>query len=102
MGPRLVSLRFFSLHQRVCQHLQIVVCKRVMAPGIPDIEGSTHGHDVIPVKAALAYFKLRGYPADKYAALENILLNIKPASVPYLYLDSTRDNKVDGLVMSGA
>ncbi|KAI9454750.1 thiamine diphosphate-binding protein [Lactarius psammicola] len=61
-----------------------IVAKRVMAPGVPDIEGSNHGHDVIPVKSALAYFKRRGYPNDKYNEIENILLNIKPSAVPYL------------------
>ncbi|RDB26001.1 Transketolase [Hypsizygus marmoreus] len=32
-----------------------LVLKRIMAPGIPDIEGSTHAHDVIPVASALKY-----------------------------------------------
>lgn len=82
--------------------MQLVVCKRVMAPGIPDIEGSTHGHDVIPVKSALAYFKLRGYSADKYAACENILVNIKPSSVPYLYLGSTRELNANRVVFGEA
>ena len=59
-----------------------------MAPGIADIEGTSHGHDVIPVKAALKYFEARGYPADMAG---NILNNIKPSSVPYLYIGSTKE-----------
>lgn len=37
-----------------------VISKRKMAPGIADIEGSTHGHDVIPVKSAIKYLEDRG------------------------------------------
>jgi len=65
-----------------------VVVKRKMAPGIKSIEGSTHGHDVIPVKAAIAYLEGRGYGS----AITDILLNIKPTSVPLIYLGSTREN----------
>jgi Transketolase, thiamine diphosphate binding domain len=82
--------------------LQIVISKRVMAPGVPDIQGSPHGHDVIPVKSALAYFKQRGYPTERYNAIENILLNIKPTSVPYLYIGSTRDNNANRVVFGEA
>jgi hypothetical protein len=73
-----------------------------MAPGIPDIEGSPHGHDVIPVKSALAYFKRRGYSPDKYATIEGILLNIKPASVPYQYVGSTRETNANRVVFGEA
>jgi hypothetical protein len=73
-----------------------------MAPGVPDIQGSTHGHDVIPVKSALAYFKCRGDLADKYAAIENILLNIKPASVSYQYVGSTRETNANRVVFGEA
>lgn len=82
----------------VCRRLQTVVSKRVMAPGVPEIEGSIHGHDVIPVKAALAYFKHRGYSPDAYATIENILVNIKPSSVPYLYVGSTRELNANRVV----
>ena len=70
-----------------------------MAPGVADIEGSPHGHDVIPVKGALNYFKARGYPAD---VIENILLNIKPTTVPYLYVGSTRENGANRVVFGEA
>ncbi len=73
-----------------------------MAPGVPDIQGSPHGHDVIPVKSALAYFKRRGDLADKYAAIENILSNIKPSSVPYLYVGSTRETNANRVVFGEA
>lgn len=73
-----------------------------MAPGVPDIEGSTHGHDVIPVKGALSYFKHRGYPDEKYKEIENILLNIKPSAVPYLYTGSTRENNANRVVFGEA
>lgn len=59
-----------------------------MAPGVADIEGTVHGHDVIPVKAALKYMEARGYPPELAG---NILNNIKPHSVPYLYIGSTKD-----------
>ncbi|KAH9055490.1 thiamine diphosphate-binding protein [Lactarius vividus] len=79
-----------------------IVAKRVMAPGVPDIEGSNHGHDVIPVKGALSYFKRRGYPDEKYNEIENILLNIKPSAVPYLYVGSTRENNANRVVFGEA
>ena len=63
-----------------------------MAPGVTDIEGSPHGHDVIPVKAAIKYLEARGYPA---AVSSDILLNIKPTSVPYLWVGSTRENEAN-------
>jgi transketolase len=65
-----------------------VVAKRLMAPGIPDIQGSPHGHDVIPVKSAIKYFAARGYPETMAS---DILLNIKPAPVPYLYIGSSKE-----------
>lgn len=69
-----------------------------MAPGVPEIEGTAHGHDVIPVKAALAYFKQRNYSPDVYATIENILTNIKPSSVPYQYVGSTRELNANRVV----
>ncbi|CAA7267542.1 unnamed protein product [Cyclocybe aegerita] len=63
-----------------------VIAKRRMAPGIPDIEGSSHGHDVIPVKSAVKYLQARGY-----ANFVNIYDDIKPRSNPYLYIGSTKE-----------
>ncbi|KAG2017553.1 transketolase [Coprinopsis cinerea AmutBmut pab1-1] len=63
-----------------------VVIKRVMAPGIPDIEGSTHGHDVIPVNAAVKYFESRGLKS-----LTGLYDGIRPVPNPYLYIGSTKE-----------
>lgn len=60
-----------------------------MAPGVADIQGSTHGHDVVPVKAAINYFKARGYP-DDFAS--SILDNIKPTPNPIIYKGSSGSN----------
>ncbi|KAG1798438.1 thiamine diphosphate-binding protein [Suillus plorans] len=76
-----------------------VVAKRLMAPGVADIEGSTHGHDVIPVKAAIKYLTARGYPTS---VSEDILNNIKPASVPYLYIGSTKEVGANRVVFGEA
>ncbi|KAG5351917.1 hypothetical protein C0989_004555 [Termitomyces sp. Mn162] len=64
-----------------------LVLNRTMAPGIPDIEGSTHGHDVIPVKSALAYFQKRGGFPD----FSELYSSIKAAAQPYTYLGSTKE-----------
>ncbi|KAJ3512810.1 hypothetical protein NMY22_g15225 [Coprinellus aureogranulatus] len=64
----------------------LVVSKRVMAPGIPDIEGTTHAHDVIPVVSATKYLEKRGL--GKLAAIYN---EIKPSPNPYLFLGSTKE-----------
>jgi transketolase len=76
-----------------------VVAKRLMAPGVADIEGSTHGHDVIPVKSAIKYLTARGYPAS---TSEDILNNIKPSSVPYLYVGSTKEVGANRVVFGEA
>jgi transketolase len=76
-----------------------VVAKRLMAPGVADIEGSTHGHDVIPVKAAIKYLTARGYPTSMS---EGILNNIKPSSVPYLYIGSTKEVGANRVVFGEA
>ncbi|KAF7796015.1 hypothetical protein EIP86_007184 [Pleurotus ostreatoroseus] len=96
-GLKVVTVQgedFQSLWAGLCEILShngpaAVVSKRVMAPGVADIEGTTHGHDVIPVKAAIKYFEARGYPSS-FAG--DILLNIKPNAVPYLYIGSTKEN----------
>jgi transketolase len=62
-----------------------VVNKRPMAVGIEGLEGSTHGHDVIPVDLAIAYLEQRGQDAAA-ACLKAIE---KPVN-PTLYLGSSR------------
>ncbi|KAI0322555.1 thiamine diphosphate-binding protein [Amylostereum chailletii] len=79
-----------------------IISKRKMAPGVPDIEGSPHGHDVIPVKGALSYFKHRGYDDKTYQAIESIYSNIKPSTVPYLYVGSTRETGANRVVFGEA
>jgi len=58
-----------------------------MCPGIEGLEGSNHGHDVIPVDTAVKYLTSRGYPD----AVSAILKNIKPTSLSYLHAGSTKE-----------
>ncbi|KAF8135185.1 thiamine diphosphate-binding protein [Boletus edulis] len=67
-----------------------VIAKRLMAPGIADIEGSTHGHDVIPVKSATKYLISRGYP------------DIKPAALSYSYIGSTKETAANRAIFGEA
>ncbi len=53
-----------ELYQRMCTALQVdgpvaLVNKRPMAPGVPGVEGSIHGHDVFKTEAAIKYFEQR-------------------------------------------
>ncbi|MFK7788698.1 MAG: transketolase C-terminal domain-containing protein [Phycisphaeraceae bacterium] len=66
-----------DLYQHMCTALQVdgpvaLICKRLMAPGMPGIEGSTHGHDVFNKDSAVKYFEAKG----NAAAIE--LLNTAP------------------------
>ncbi|TVY80899.1 Transketolase [Lachnellula suecica] len=63
-----------------------VVAKRKMVPGIKGLEGTTHAHDVIPVKYAVEYLKERGYDQ----AVEK-LQAITPNSLAYLYSGSGKE-----------
>jgi hypothetical protein len=56
-----------------------------MAPGIPDIEGSTDGHNSVPVKLAVKYLQARGY-----SDLVSFYDDIKPVPNPYTYIGSTK------------
>ncbi|KAK7461871.1 hypothetical protein VKT23_008305 [Stygiomarasmius scandens] len=80
-----------------CEGPAAVISKRKMAPGITDIEGSPHGHDVIPVKSAIKYLEARGYPN-----FADILNNIKPQSQPYLYVGSSKDLGANRVVFGEA
>ncbi len=62
-----------------------VINKRAMAVGIEGVEGSTHGHDVISVKAAIAYLEAKGHTA----AVE-VLNSISPSPNPYEFLGSSK------------
>ena len=61
-----------------------VINKRAMAVGIEGLEGSTHGHDVIPVDLAITYLEQHGQDAAA-AYLKAIE---KPVN-PYIYLGSS-------------
>ncbi len=55
-----------ALYKRMCTALQVdgpvaLINKRPMAPGVPGVEGSTHGHDVFKPDAAIAYLQQRGH-----------------------------------------
>ena len=68
-----------------------------MAPGIADIEGSPHGHDVIPVKSAVKYLQARGF-----SDLVSIYDNIKPVPNPILYIGSTKELGANRVVFGEA
>lgn len=70
-----------------------------MAPGIPDIEGSTHGHDVIPVKAATKYLISHGYPED---VIKDIFGSIKPSAFLYTYIGSTKETGANRAIFGDA
>jgi len=67
-----------------------VIVKRVMAPGIKAIEGSPHGHDVVPVKAAIDYLQARGITGGV-----ELLQNIKATSSPYTFLGSSKEKEAN-------
>lgn len=65
------------------RHLHVTLTQ-----GVPDIEGTSHGHDVIPVKSALKYFEKRGWQPN---VAGDILNSIKPSASKYEYLGSSTD-----------
>ncbi|MBD1995554.1 transketolase [Leptolyngbya sp. FACHB-541] len=77
-----------DLYRRMCAAVTTdgpvaLINKRKMCVGIEGLEGSTHGHDVIPVKLAIAYLESRGQTeAAEY------LKNIEKPKNPYTYLGS--------------
>ncbi|KAF9647892.1 thiamine diphosphate-binding protein [Thelephora ganbajun] len=71
-----------------CNGPAAIVAKRLMGPGLPDVEGSSHAHDVIPVKSALKYFERRGWQPN---VAGDILNNIKPSASKYEYLGSSKE-----------
>ncbi len=80
-----------GLYARICEAVNTpgpiaVISKRKMAVGIDGIEGSTHGHDVIPVDAAIKYLESRGN-----TAAVDILKGIEKPKNPYTFLGSTEN-----------
>ncbi|KAJ6553583.1 thiamine diphosphate-binding protein [Mycena vulgaris] len=74
-----------------------VIANRVMAPGIVDIQGSPHGHDVIPVKSAVKHLISRGYPdfSELYAGM-------KAVDQAYLHIGSTKERGANRVVFGEA
>ncbi|RCJ32911.1 transketolase [Nostoc minutum NIES-26] len=78
-----------DLYHRLCQAISTpgpiaLIDKRPMCPGIEGLEGSTHGHDVIPVDLAIKYLESRGHTA----AVEH-LKNIQKPKQTYTFLGSS-------------
>ncbi|MGN6367803.1 MAG: transketolase C-terminal domain-containing protein [Phycisphaerae bacterium] len=65
-----------------------LINKRKMAPGVPGLEGSAHGHDVIKVSLAIPYLEAKGYN-DAVAFLKNT----KPDKHTYAYQGSSGSAK---------
>ncbi|MBI2423553.1 MAG: transketolase [Candidatus Hydrogenedentes bacterium] len=64
-----------------------LINRRKMAPGIPGIEGTHAGHDVVGKDAAIAYLTIHGL-TDAIAHLENV----KKTSVSMAYTGSTKES----------
>jgi hypothetical protein len=60
----------------------------ILTQGLPDVEGTSHAHDVIPVKSALKYFERRG---QQPSFAGDILNNIKPSVSQYQYIGSSKE-----------
>lgn len=67
-----------------CSGPAALISYRKMAPGIPGIEGTPKGHDVVPVDAALAYLNEKGY-VEAVSYLEAVA----KASAPKKYKGSS-------------
>jgi len=97
-GPAAGVSLFYSSQNYSLKYMRLpVVSKRLMAPGIPDIEGSSHGHDVIPVKSAIKYLENRGLSQFK-----SLYDGIKPRSNPNLYTGSTKEVGANRVVFGEA
>ena len=54
-----------ALYANICEAIATdgpiaVICKRPMTVGIEGLEGTTHGHDVIPTDLAIKYLEKHG------------------------------------------
>ncbi|MCX8064867.1 MAG: transketolase [Candidatus Hydrogenedentes bacterium] len=63
-----------------------LVNKRIMAPGVPGIEGSNAGHDVISKDNAIAYFTKRNMPE-----IVEFIQKIEKSSSTRIYRGSTKE-----------
>jgi transketolase len=78
-----------ALYSRMCAAVTgdgpvALVNKRPMCPGIDEVEGTTHGHDVIPVDKAIAYLEKHGQ-----GAAADYLKNIEKPKNDYKFLGVT-------------
>ena len=78
-----------SLYSRMCAAVTgngpvALINKRPMCPGIDEVEGTTHGHDVIPVDKAIAYLEKHGQ-----GAAADYLKNIEKPKNDYKFLGVT-------------
>ncbi len=62
-----------------------LIIKRPMAPGIPDVEGSPHAHEVIKAETAIKYLEKRG----GYEKAIEMLKAAKPDKSPLTYKGSS-------------
>ncbi|MBW4661298.1 MAG: transketolase [Drouetiella hepatica Uher 2000/2452] len=77
-----------DLYRRMCEAVTTpgpiaLVNKRKMCVGIEGLEGTTHGHDVIPLDKAIAYLEKRGY-----TEAVTVLKEIPKNKHDYTYLGS--------------
>ncbi|KAI9372258.1 thiamine diphosphate-binding protein [Aspergillus egyptiacus] len=75
-----------------------VIVDRKMAPGISEIEGKIHAHDVIPVDVAKKYLIKRGYPEASVAFYDQI----KATGNPHQYLGSTKEKAGNRVIFGEA
>ncbi|NEQ32358.1 MAG: transketolase, partial [Leptolyngbya sp. SIO4C5] len=78
-----------GLYARICEAINTpgpvaVINKRAMSVGIEGIEGTTHGHDVIPVDAAIRYLEAHGQ-----SAAADMLKKIEKPKQDYTFLGSS-------------
>ena len=66
-----------------------LIVKRLMAPGIPDVEGSPHAHEVIKAETAIKYLEKRGC----YAVAIELLKAAKPEKSPLTFKGSSGAGK---------
>ena len=67
---------YAKVHDSIVASLKVngpaaVICKRVMGPGIPDLEGTSNLHDVIPFDTGVKYLTERGH-SEAVKILEEI------------------------------
>jgi hypothetical protein len=62
-----------------------LIIKRPMAPGIPDVEGSPHAHEVIKAETAIKYLEKRG----GYESAIELLKAAKPDKSPLTFKGSS-------------